>query len=153
MPMRCIRPGARRSSTVAQIAVATGTAPLIIPTTDESIHCCAIGSRLSGIPIHSAPSSAMRGRSARSTAVRAAGRSISANAPSATRASVTTPGSSASSPIAISRNDEPQIAAIAPSSSQSAAANAPAFVPADVAGRRERGPSAGGSRGRRGAAR
>jgi hypothetical protein len=39
------------------------------------------------------------------------------------------PGSNASSPIAISRNDEPQISPIDPNRAQSSAVNAPRWVP------------------------
>ena len=49
--------------TVAKI----GKAPLTMPASDESIHCCPIGNSSNGAAIQTTPSSATRGRSPRST--------------------------------------------------------------------------------------
>ncbi len=83
------------------------------------------GNSVIGIAIHSRESASSRGRSARSTARRAPGTSHNAAAPSITRSHVTNPGSNARSPIAMNRNEDPQMAPIAMNSIQSSGENAP----------------------------
>jgi len=82
---------------------------LIIPATDEAIHCWATGKRIIGTPIQMIPRKAIRGRSSRATGERARGNTARAAAPSSTRLIATTPGCRVSSPRSISRNDEPQM--------------------------------------------
>ena len=94
------------------MAVVIGTAPLIIPATEESIHCWAIGKSVSGMAIQMIPRAATRARSAGSMGRRARGTSASASIPSAIRASVITPGSNASRPMAMNRNEDPQMSAM-----------------------------------------
>ena len=111
--------------TVAKI----GKAPLTMPASDESIHCWPIAISNSGAAIQKSPSSATRGRSARSTGRCDRGRSESVSAPIATRPNATTPGPKCSRPISMNRNDEPQIAATAASSPHSCRPNASRRVP------------------------
>ena len=89
--------------------VISGIPLLSIPATDESIHCCAIGNMVSGNAIHVTPSSAILGIAARGTGWRAAGMKSNVRAPNPTRSKVTSPGSKDSSPIAMKRNEPPQI--------------------------------------------
>src|SRR5215211_670743 len=128
-PRVWVRPSGRRSSSTAQAAPNSGTAPLSIPATDESIHCWAIGNSSSGRPAQMIPSSATRGRSAWSTGRCAAGNSASVATPNARRARATTPGRRVSRPMSMNRNDDPQMRAMPDSSSHSWAPNASVRLP------------------------
>ena len=108
-PVTCTRPGARRSSTAAIAAVASGIAPFSIPASDESIHCSAIEKHENGIAIHVAAMKRRRGSSRAGMCRRAAGKMPIASAPKAIRNIVTTDGAKSSSPIAMRRNEQPQI--------------------------------------------
>ena len=111
---------------------ARGTAPLSMPATEESIHCWATGNRISGSPAQITPRKATRTRSSRPIGRRAAGTSDSAATPSATRATAITPGASASSPMSMNRNDEPQMRAMLASSPHSRTPNASVRLPLPV---------------------
>ena len=75
------------------IAVKIGTAPLSIPATAESIHCCAIGKSVSGMATQTTARSATRGRSSRRIGVdRARGSMAMKRAPKPTLIQVTRPG-------------------------------------------------------------
>ena len=126
------------ASSHAQAAPASGTAPLSMPATDESIHCWASGNSSSGKPAQISPRTATRSRSSRPIGRRAAGISASVATPSPTRASAITPGRKASSPMSINRNEAPQIMATVDSSSHSRAPNASERLPlaASSSGRR-----------------
>ena len=88
---------------------------------------------MNGSATHTTDNTARRGPSGRATrVVRAVGTSQRAAAPRPTRRSVISPGSNASRPIAIKRNDDPQISEIEMNSVQSRAAKASRFTPSDV---------------------
>ena len=99
------------------------------PVRPELIHCCASGKSVNGTATHRNESATSRARSSRATGMRAAGTSQSTPAPNSTRSQVIRPGSNASSPIAMNRNDDPQISPIEMKSAQSSAVNAPRCVP------------------------
>ena len=131
------RPGSCRSRTEAMIAVKIGTAPLSIPATAESIHCWAIGKRVSGMATQTTARSATRGRSSRRIGVDLARGSIAMNrAPKPTLSQVTRPGWNASSPTSMKRNDAPQMRPIDTKRAQSRPVKASRLVPWDVESRR-----------------
>ena len=109
-----------------------GSAPLISPVTPDAMCCSASGKSVNGMAIHRTDTATRRGKSSRCTFWRAAGTSQSADAPKTTRSHVTSPGANASSPIAISRNDDPQINPTDRNRTQSSGVNAPRCVPAVV---------------------
>lgn len=84
---------------------------------------------MKGTATHRNESATSRDRSSGASRERAAGTSHTTAAPNSTRSHVVSPGSNASSPSAMSRNDEPQIAPMDRNSAQSSAVNAPACVP------------------------
>ena len=132
-PTSWTRAGARRSRIDATSAENSGSAPFSIPVTPEEIHCSAIGNIVIGNAIQVSPTRAMRGQSLRSTCTRrAAGKQLRAPNPKTTRNNVIRPGSSASRPSAIRRNDDPQIREAASRSPQSTGVNAAALVPSAV---------------------
>ena len=115
------------------MAVKIGAAPFSMPAIAEFTDPCARGKSVNGIATHVIESRNRRARSARSIrAERAPGTSQSADAPNRIRSQVTRPGRNASRPIAMNRNDEPQIVPTARNSSQSTPANAPRCVPCVV---------------------
>ena len=113
-------------------AAKIGTAPLSIPASEESIHCCPIGNSSNGAAIQTTPSSATRGRSLRSTGRWDPRNSESVSIPTATRPNATTPGPKCSRPISMNRKDEPHMAAIAARSPHSCGPNASRLVPSAV---------------------
>src|SRR5215216_2386424 len=123
-PAICNRPGRCRTTIAATRAVNSGAAALIIPASDESIHCWATEKNMNGNAIQSTPSSAMSGHSERGTARRASAMRTSVTAPKSTRRNATRPGSKLSTPMSMNRNDEPQLNATPPTSSQSRPAKA-----------------------------
>ena len=123
------RPGQRRSITAPIAAAKMGSEPFSSPVSAELIRCSASGNSVKGIATHRTESATSRGRSARSTGLRAPGTSHSTAAPNSTRSHVTSPGSNASSPIAMNRNEAPQMPPIAANRPQSSGVNAPRWVP------------------------
>ncbi len=87
--------------------------------------CSAIGNSVNGTATHTTDSVTSRRRSAGAIGIDGRGsRTIaSASAPSPTRINVMTPGGSASSPMSMNRNDDPQIPPTARNSDQSAGVN------------------------------
>ena len=96
-----------------------GSEPFSRPVSPEVIYCWASGKSVKGTATHSSESATSLARSARSSGVRVAGTNHRVAAPNDTRSQVMSPGSKASRPIAISRNDDPQIAPIEANSPQS----------------------------------
>ena len=119
-----------------------GSEPLSSPVSAEVMCCSASGNSVKGMATHSTEITTSRGRSARSTGFLAPGTSHSTPAPNSTRSQVTRPGSNASSPIAMNRNEDPQMPPIAANSPQSSGVNAPRWVPSVVV-RTERRPAVG----------
>ena len=78
----------------------------------------------------------MRRHSSASKRWRAAGIRLSVSAPNPTRARVTTPGSKWSRPMAINRNDAPQVPEMNATSAQSKELNDSSVSPSDVVSRR-----------------
>ena len=80
-----------------------------IPATDDDTHCSAIGNIVIGMANQITPINTTRGQSLRAMWVlRARGRDHRTASPKTIRSHATTPGSSVSSPSAISRYDAPQ---------------------------------------------
>ena len=103
------RPGQRRSINAPIAAAKMGSEPLSSPVSAEVMCCSASGNSVKGMATHSTEITTSRGRSARSTGFLAPGTSHSTPAPNSTRSQVTRPGSNASSPIAMKRNEDPQM--------------------------------------------
>jgi len=91
--------------------VRTGIALLSIPVSDELIHCCAIGNMVSGNAIHVTPRSRTFFLSSGAIGVLLVGISQRTMHPNVMRKKVTRPGSNASKPISMKKNDAPQIPA------------------------------------------
>ena len=108
----------------------SGAAALIIPASDDSIHCCATENNMNGTAIQITPSSATSGQSARGTARRAPGTSASVRAPKNTRRNATSPGSKWSRPSSMNRKEAPQVSATPASSAQSSGPKAAALAAA-----------------------
>ena len=123
-PAICTRPGTRWETEAAISAANSGTPPLIIPASEESIHCWATEKSTNGPAIQTSPSSATSGRSERRTPRRAAGTSASVIAPNSTRRKATRPGSKCTRPISMNRKDAPHPNATPATSAQSSAPNA-----------------------------
>ena len=115
--------GTARAISAATTAANSGTPPLSMPATEESMWRWASGKRTNGAAIQTVPSSATRAQSARATRRRAAGKASSATNPNVRRSSATSAGGKASSPSAISRNDEPHSTAQVARSAQSRVSN------------------------------
>ena len=120
----------RLKSSTAKMAVNIGTAPFSSPATAELMCCSAIGNSVNGMATQMTDSAAMRKRSSRSSRMRAPGSSASVAAPRLTRAEVMTPGSKLSRPMAMKRNDAPQMRLIAEKIAQSSPVNAAPVVAA-----------------------
>ena len=126
-------PGRWRNNTEATMAVKMGTVPLSIPATDEATHCWAMGNMVRGIAIQIRLRNLTRGRSAmRIGTFRDAGSAHKNSVPNPTRIQVTNPGWKASRPMAMKRNEAPQIALTDRNSVQSVVENALRFVPCVV---------------------
>ncbi len=123
-----------RNRIVATTAVKIGAAPFSMPAIAEFTDPCASGKSVNGIATHVIGQQQQTGpRSARSIrAERAPGTTHSARCPNRIRSQVTSPGRNASSPIAMNRNDEPQIVPTTENSAQSTPANEPRCVPCVV---------------------
>ena len=111
-------------------AVKSGAAALIIPASDDSIHCCATENSMNGTAIQITPSSATSGQSERGTGRRAPGTSASVTAPKKTRRNATSPGSKFLSPSSMNRNEAPQVSATPASRAQSSGPKASALAAA-----------------------
>ena len=119
-----------------------GSAPFTRPVKPEAIRSSANGKSVNGIATHSTEIATSRGKSSRGIRFRAAGTSQSTDAPKMMRSHVMSPGSNASRPIAISRNEDPQMSPIERNIAQSSGVNAPACVPAVVVMTLRRRPAA-----------
>ena len=97
----------------------SGVAALIIPASEESIHCWAVEKSKNGAASQISPRSAMYGQSERFTGWRAAGKRLSVAAPKAMRPKATSAGARCSRPMSISRKDGPQVKTTPASISQS----------------------------------
>jgi len=91
--------------------VRTGIALLSMPVRDELIHCCAIGNMVSGNAIHVIPRSRTFFLSLGAIGVLLVGISQRTMHPNVMRKKVTRPGSNASKPISMKKNEAPQIPA------------------------------------------
>ena len=112
-------------------------APLSIPAAAELIHCWAMGKKIWGRAIHNTASATTRGQSDRSIEERRArGTTARVAAPNATRSCVTRPGVKWSRPIAMKRNDAPQMRTSDRNIAQSRGVNASRLVPWLVDSRR-----------------
>ena len=103
-------------------------APFSMPVTAEDTWRSAWGNMLIGRASQRSPSQAMPARSSFRTGRRAAGTNASATNPTAKRTKVTPSGGSASSPTAISRNEQPQMRPGSATSAQSPSTLGARFV-------------------------
>ena len=124
IPMTVFGGGFTRTTSAATRPATIGTPPLIIPASDESIHCCAIGKRRNGTAIQRTPSATIALKSRRSTFVRAALNRASVQAPKTNLSRAINAGSNESSATSIHTNEDPQVSAVPVRSSQSRAENA-----------------------------
>ena len=108
-PVACMRVGNRRTAEAATSATNRGVAALIMPASEESIHCWAIANSTKGIAIQVTPSATICGQAERGTGPRAAGNAPSVSAPKAIRPNATSAGAKCSSPMSMKRNDAPQV--------------------------------------------
>ena len=127
-PVACRRVGSRRTAEAATSATNRGVAALIMPASEESIHCWAIANSTNGIAIQVTPSATICGQAERGTGPRAAGNAPSVSAPKAIRPNATSAGAKCSSPMSMKRNDAPQVSATPESISQSRVAKPDGFV-------------------------
>ncbi len=137
-PTVCERLGGRCNISEAIAAAKIGNDPFRRPVSPDAIRCSARGNNVNGIATHRNEIATNRGRSSRSTLRRAAGTSHNTAAPKRIRSHVISPGPNDSRPIAMNRNDDPQMAPIAPNNVQSRGVNAPRCVPSLVVSRPRR---------------
>lgn len=109
-----------------------GAAPFNIPVIAEFTHPCANGNSVSGTATHTIDRKRILGRSSRWIGTLALGKHQSAPAPSSTRSQVINPGWKDSSPMAMNRNDAPQIPLAARNRAQWSPAKASRCVPCEV---------------------
>ena len=123
------RPGIRRSDRVATAAANSGMPPFNMPAKLDDTCCCASGNNVMGNASHVIETTKIPGQADRSTLARAFGTKASVTAPIMIRPKVTTPGAKVSSPVAMKRNDVPQIRPGITSSNQSRRVKASRWVP------------------------
>ena len=116
----------------------SGVAPFNIPVTADDTCRSARGNIESGIATQVTPNSASRGQSLRSIVRRVAGRNASVQNPNVMRNVVISAGLNASRPIAMNRNDAPQMPPAVHNSPQSSGVNASVCVPSAVVRMRSR---------------
>jgi hypothetical protein len=127
--------GVRLKNSAPKIPAKKGVAPLSRPVTAELMCSSASGNNVKGMATHTKDRARTVGQSRRSIFVRAPGSTARAPAPSPTRAQVISPGWKSSRAIAMSRNDEPQMAPMATNSPQSRGANGSRSERTGVSGR------------------
>jgi hypothetical protein len=84
--------GSRRTAQAATSATNSGVAALIMPASDESIHCWAIANSTKGIAIQVTASATIWGQAERGTGARAAEKAPSVSAPKAILPNATSAG-------------------------------------------------------------